>query len=380
MVTEGLNEDWRVLQTMFPTNWRELARETGSLVRKLRSFKDEEAIMRTLLLHVANGYSLRETVTRAKLSKLADVTDVALLKRLQCSEDWFKSLCMGLLRERGINIDKAVHSTIQMRVVDGATVKEPGKTGSEWRVHYSICLPDLSCDYFKLTATKGILTGESLKQYPAKKGDCIIGDRIYSTVQGIAYLAKQEAYSLVRINTSALPLFNPHDEQSFELLSTIAELQKEYSAKEYAVRLKTEEGIWINGRLCVLRKSKIAGELAIKKIKRQASKRQTISQPTTFEFAKYIILFTTLPAVDFLTNDIFEWYRLRWQIELVFKRLKSLTAFGHLPKYDDVSARSWLYGKLFVGLLVEKLIQSANAISPWGYCLSRQNEKQMERI
>lgn len=137
-------------------------------------------------------------------------------------------------------------------------------------------------------------------------------------------------------------------------------------------------GAWIQGRLCVLRKSKIAEDLAIKKAKRDACKEQRVIQPETLEYAKYIILFTTLPETDFLTQDIFEWYRLRWQIELVFKRLKSLTSFGHLPKYDDVSARSWLYGKLFVGLLAEKLIQSAT-IFPWGYSLWGKNEKQMAR-
>lgn len=371
----GLNEDWDVLQTMFPANWRELAKETGSLVRKLRNFKGEEEVMRTLLLHVANGYSLRETVTRAEMSGLAKLTDVALLKRLQCSENWFKSLCMSLLKERGIDVDKVAHNTIQMRVVDGTMVKEPGKTGSEWRVHYAIRLPDLGCDYFKLTATKGALTGESFKQYPVKKGECILGDRGYSTVQGIAYLANQGAYSLVRVNTSALPLFSSDEETKFDLLESVLELQEDYATKESSIRLKVDDGIWIDGRLCIIRKSKTAIELALKKLKREASKRQSELQPTTIEFAKYIILFTTLPKAEFSTNEVLEWYRFRWQIELVFKRLKSLTAFGHLPKYDEVSARAWLYGKLFVGLLTEKLILSARAISPWGYCLSRENQE-----
>ena len=354
----GLNEDWGVLQAMFPPNWRELAKETGSLVRKLRNFKGEEEVMRTLLLHVANGYSLRETVTRAKMSGLAELTDVALLKRLQCSENWFKSLCMSLLKERGIDVDKVPHNTIKMRVVDGTVVKEPGKTGSEWRVHYAIQLPDLSCDYFKLTATKGALTGESFKQYPVKKGECIIGDRGYSTVQGIAYLANQGAYSLVRVNTSALPLFCSGEEKKFVLLESVLALQEDYATKESSIRLKVDDGVWIDGRLCIIRKSKTAIELALKKLKREASKRQSELQPTTIEFAKYIILFTTLPRTEFSTNEVLEWYRFRWQIELVFKRLKSLTAFGHLPKYDEVSARAWLYGKLFVGLLTEKLILS----------------------
>jgi len=276
---------------------------------------------------------------------------------------------MSLLKERGINIEKSVHNNVQMRVVDGTVVKEPGKTGSEWRVHYSIRLPDLSCDYFKLTATKGTLTGESFKQYPVKQGECIIGDRAYSTVQGIAYLESKKAYSLVRVNTGALPLFNLNEESKFDLLKTILELQEEFSTKECSVRLKVDENSWINGRLCIIRKSKTAIELALKKLKREASKRQSELKPATIEFAKYIILFTTLPMNEFSTHDVLEWYRLRWQIELVFKRLKSLTAFGHLPKYDDVSARSWLYGKLFIGLLTEKLIISARDFSPWGYYL-----------
>ena len=41
--------------------------------------------------------------------------------------------------------------------------------------------------------------------------------------------------------------------------------------------------------------------------------------------------------------------------------------FGHLPKYDEESAQAWLYGKLLVALLVEKVVRHALTISPWGY-------------
>jgi hypothetical protein len=256
-----------------------------------------------------------------------------------------------------------------MRIVDGTIVKEPGKTGSEWRVHYGIRLPDLQCDYFKLTATKGSLTGESFKQFPIKKGDCIIGDRGYSTVQGIAYIMNQGGYSLVRVNTGALALYSVEEEKPFDLLARLSEVQEEHLSKEWSLRLKAGNNSWIQGRLCVIRKSQAAIDMALKKLKRNASRDRVTLKPATFEFAKYIILFTTLPITQFSTSDVLEWYRFRWQVELVFKRLKSLTAFGHLPKYDDVSSRAWLYGKLFVGLLTEKLIHSARAISPWGYCL-----------
>jgi hypothetical protein len=327
--------------------------------------------MRTLLLHVAGGYSLRETATRAKMANIADVSDVALLKRLQCSESWFKELCLCLLKERGVSEAKG-GSMIRMRLVDGTNVKEPGKTGSLWKIHYSLLLPDLRCDYFKLTSTKGSGTGESFKQFPIEQGDCIVGDRGYSTSQGIAYVASKKGYSLVRINTAALELFR-RDQSKLDLLKEVKSIGQEYGVKELEVLLKADDQ-FIVGRMCIVQKSNVAAEQAIKKLRQTASKSQHKLKAETEEFAKYVILFTTLPSEHYPLGLILESYRFRWQIELVFKRLKSLAGLGHLPKHDDVSAKAWLYGKLFTGLLVEKLMCYAKTLSPWGSFLQKGKE------
>jgi len=88
-----------------------------------------------LLIHIAQGYSLRETVVKAKAAGIADVSDVGLLKRLRACEPWLKLLCESLFKERGFNSSLPSHR-IKMRLVDGTNVKEPGKTGSLWRIHY----------------------------------------------------------------------------------------------------------------------------------------------------------------------------------------------------------------------------------------------------
>lgn len=359
-----LEDDWQILLKMFPANWRELAKSTKAMVRKFRNFESEESVMRALLLHVAGGHSLRETATRIKMSNVADVSDVALLKRLQCAENWFKELCLCLLREKGIVTVKE-NGRVRMRLVDGTNVKEPGKTGSLWRIHYSLMLPDLQCDYFKLTSTKGVGTGESFKQFPVQKGDCIVGDRGYSTPQGIAYLANKDAYSLVRVNTGSIE-FLRQDGNRFDLLTEIKSLEQEYGTKEWEVLINAD-GQLIIGRACVIRKSKASAEQAMKKLRQTANRKQKKLEKATEEFAKYVILFTTLPREEYSLESILGWYRFRWQIELVFKRLKSLAGLGHLPKHDEVSARAWLYGKLFTGLLVEKLVHYAKTVSPWGY-------------
>jgi len=344
----------------------------GSWQKKLvlwLSFRSEDNLMRTLLLHIAQGYSLRETVVKAKASNIADVSDVALLKRLKLSEHWLKELCQQLLKEKGVVVKQVDTSrAVCMKLVDATNVKEPGKTGSLWRIHYSLTLPDLQCDYFKLTGTKGEGTGETFKQFPINKGDCIVGDRGYSTSQGIEYIDQKEGYSLVRVNTNGV-CFYESSKKKFNLLCKVKQLEADGQVGEWEAKTKKMEGGFICGRLCVIRKSEEAIRQALKKLKKEASKRQQQLKPETIEFAKYIIVFTTLPSKDFSARSILKWYRLRWQVELVFKRLKSLAGLGHLPKYDDASARAWLYGKLFVGLLTEKLIRQAGEISPWGYSL-----------
>ena len=80
-----------------------------------------------------------------------------------------------------------------------------------------------------------------------------------------------------------------------------------------------------------------------------------------------MIVFTTLSETQLSAQEVLEWYRLRWQIELIFKRLKTLLRLGHLPKYDEQSSKAWLYGKLLVALLAEKLIRVGLTLSPWGY-------------
>lgn len=119
----------------------------------------------------------------------------------------------------------------------------------------------------------------------------------------------------------------------------------------------------------MIRKSKAAADRAQKKLQRRASKQGTLLQPLTLLYANYVMVLTTFPEASFPPGLVLEWYRFRWQIELVFKRFKQIAQLGHLPKYDQDSAQAWLYGKLFVALLTEKLIQHASALSPWGYSL-----------
>ena len=124
--------------------------------------------------------------------------------------------------------------------------------------------------------------------------------------------------------------------------------------------------------MCAVRKTQEAIRQTHKRLRRRASKNGQRLLPETLLYAEYVILFTTFSESKFSATDVMRWYRIRWQIELVFKRFKQIAQLGHLPKHDDESAQAWLYGKLFIAMLAEKLILQARSISPWGGLLLKE--------
>jgi len=358
-----MDEDWKVLTTLFPSDWRELAATTGAL-KGLRKDKSEENLLRTVLIHLGCGYSLRETVVRAREAGLADLSDVALLKRLRKCKQWLHALCLSLFAERGVA--PTCSDGRPIRLFDATHIAEPGKTGSIWRVHYSVQVPSLRCDYFKLTPTRGKGTGESFQQFPIKAGDLILADRGYSLASGIGYVDSQGAFMTVRFNPQNVSITGPSG-KPFDLLGCLKRFKQTGEARAWSVLIPTGEARCVPGRICVARKTKEAIRQAHDKLKRRASKNGQKLRPQTLLYAEYVIVFTTFPESEFSANTVLEWYRIRWQIELVFKRFKQIAQLGHLPKQDDESSRAWLYGKLFIALVTEKLIDHATSISPWGY-------------
>lgn len=362
-----MDEDWELLLSFFPDDWRNLA-VTQDALKGLRRDKDEEKLLRTLLLHVGCGHSLRETVVRARKADLAQLSDVALLKRLRKCEKWLHSLCFRLFAERGIGgTKKFCDKHGNLRLTDATQVKEPGKTGSFWMIHYSLELASLQCDFFELTPAKGKGSGESLTRLNVASGDHILADRGYSNAKGFFHIVAAGADLTARLAPTNVRLFDG-DGEPFPLDDYLSSLKRSGQTAEWPVEITDRHGCnSVNGRLCVLRKSYAAIEMARKKLRRRGQKGGETIRDETWLRAEYVMVFTTVSPTRLSAEEVLNLYRVRWQIELVFKRFKQLAGMGHLPKHDEASSRAWLYGKLFVALLTEKIISHAESFSPWGY-------------
>jgi hypothetical protein len=262
--------------------------------------------------------------------------------------------------------DDALWQQRPIRVLAATDIAEPGPTGTDGRLHYSLRLPQLSCDFLELTEVHG---GETLKRLPVNKGDNIIlCDRGYSHRPGVAQGLKQAADVVVRLNSGAFPLEDLAG-HGLDLIELVKPLKVDETG-EWPVWF-TQAGQRYSMRLCVLRKSEAAASLARRQAEKKSRQAGKQVQPQPLTLAAYVLGLTSLPTSWGIPTLILELYRARWQVELAFKRLKQLLSAGHVPKTTDTSSRAWLQAKVLTALLIEHMIHAWRFFSPWGYRLSR---------
>jgi IS4 transposase len=103
----------------------------------------------------------------------------------------------------------------------------------------------------------------------------------------------------------------------------------------------------------VARKTKEAEERGLEVLRKTRMRKygdKNISEAQR-AYNRYVIVATSI--TDATPAMILDLYRQRWQIELAFKRLKSLFKYHEIPAQVEASARAWFYGKLLLAALCE---------------------------
>ena len=364
-----------------PQGWREAAKETGA-AKRLRKERREDRLLRILLLHVGLGYSLKEAALRARFARLADLSGVGLHKLVKKSKGWLHGLCVRLYKEQRlavlpqgasqVRVADAIEvvrkegvSTLasELRGVDTAPVRKRARSRSQWRVHCSVSLPSLACDSFERTKTTGPGTSKSLARFPIRAGDHVLAGRGYWTAECIRHVASVGGRLIVPVDdTGLLPLYAAAG-QPFDLLAEVTSVTRAGAFRSWAtaVVVPGDDGGpagKIAGRVWALRRSPEDIRRAHEKIREDAAREGNQVRPATLRFAEYWIVFTTFPDPLFSAENVSEWYHLCAQVELMFRYITKLAQFGRVPTNRDTS-RAWVYGKLLVGLLVDKLARAS---------------------
>ena len=240
---------------------------------------------------------------------------------------------------------------------DASDVCEKGRSGRVYRLHFSL-------DLFKMQSAEQIITtqktGEALTNFTFRKNDLVIGDRIYSTFKGINHCLECEADFVLRLRKNSFSLYDANGE-NLDLLEKLQAISdNEVLDQPILVKLDGKEMTAL--RVCAKRKPEAYRKQNDKKLRRRETRHQIEISSQAKEFNNFIVVVTNLPEA-ITAEQILELYKMRWQIEIYFKRLKSILDFGELPKRRENGALAWLNGKIMVALLIERFL-SRQIFSP----------------
>jgi len=341
---------WPHLLTLLPPDLEESARRTHALVR-CRNIPDATALIRMALAYAVSDLSLKDVAAWARSQRLAEITGPGLFYRLREAEVWLQELLAKTLA----GDVRCGPAGLRLRIVDATVLNGPGAAGTEWRAHVMV---DPATGKFLSVELTNASGGERLARYPFTAGDIVLGDRAYATARGLEAIKAAQADVVVRLNPHTLRLCSVTRQR----IQILEEAIPPIGEKTFDLLVPIPPEGWKHG------KSKSHKPWPLGKAKDWISVRVVAARTRP---GHVIWILTTLPASALSAVQVLELYRLRWQIELLFKRLKSLLHLDTLPSRQGPTARSWMLARFLAAALAQKLLDPSGALSPWGYEVGR---------
>lgn len=356
------NKEWLYLCSMLPKDLTQSCLDKLAIGR-FREIRSASDLLRLCFAYSVCDLSLRQTAAWASTIGLAQLSNVAVLKRLRNAGDWLGHLILQWFEERGIA--KEVPA-LSIRIVDGTTVASPGNTTDNYRLHMAFNLADMRMVDAELTDIK---QGESLTRHTVLPGEVVLADRGYGKRPQIAHVLSRKGHVVVRIHFQNVPL-ETIQEKPLDAL-TLLETLEENEIGDWPVVLR-HNGQAYRMRLVAVRKTPEAAEKSILKAKRKSQCNGAQKpDPRSLRAAHYTYVLTDLSQDQAPAVQVLELYRLRWQIELAFKRIKSLLRLDLRAK-DAALARTYIFANILASLMIEELSGNALAFFPWGFRLTKE--------
>lgn len=358
-----MKANMEAITSVLPEGWEEKAKELKAFTRKGDYLENAEDLLRVLLLWADMG-TFGHTAAFLRTTGDFAMSKVAIFERVRKSEAWLEWLAVNMSWQCNCLTEKpAWLHDYRVLVADATKVCRPGSHQADDVLH-------MLMELFSLTLAQQHLTdssvGESMTNFTAfQKNDLVLGDRIYGTITSMRWLEGYEAYYVFRIRGNAFCLYSANADGTYEKFDLSRELEAWEEGKILSFSLYYKQGkAYFPVRVCAKAKTAQAvkdGEAKIRK------SNHGYTQVTHLQkiYNQFIVVVTNLP--DCITAEqVLELYRMRWQIELLFKRLKSILKYDEVQAKSDKTARAWFHCKLLVAAICEVYIQRAAVFSPSG--------------
>lgn len=321
-----------------PEGYKEACWATKAMSRK-KGIQDEETLL-TLCLYYAYDWSLIDTQNYAKTFLSVDISDVGFMKRFNRCNDWIKWINQHMaINEYQIYQKPKELENYRVMAIDASDITSKGAVKQIWRLHYAVNLFSMSSEMFQITSEK---TGESLKNFPLQPKDLILGDRAYATITGMEYCLKSGADFILWLKSKAFQLYEK-DGNTISLSDLLKKV--ETVSRDFIVYYRNSDKECKPVRICAIQKTDEEKEYEQKVVRRtEVRKQRKFSEETKFAH-NYFFVVTSLNET-FSAEQILALYRLRWQVEMVFKRFKSILNMGSMPTKTAASCEAWLNCKM----------------------------------
>lgn len=358
---EWIHYQWDYLVALLGGERRieQLAYETGAFTRR-RKIESPTDLLRLIFTWAVAERSLQETAALAAESELADLSAPALLGRFSHAEAWLGAILGELLSSRS---EVRLPGT-DVRLIDATSISCRGSNNTDRRIHLALDLRTNRTTAIDISDRHG---GETLERFTFRPGEIVLADRGYAKRKDIAHASRSGAWFVIRIGWTNLPLEHL-DGEPFDLIGALRSLP-EAAAAEFPVQVRTAKDLVVPCRFVAVRKSEPVAERARQQILADARRHGNPQVDLrTLEAAGCTFVVSNLPD-EISADSVLELYRLRWQIEIKFKALKSVLHLGNPPTRSGELLNVYLMAKLIVALLIEEFVYQAESFSPWGYPL-----------
>jgi hypothetical protein len=238
--------------------------------------------------------------------------------------------------------------------VDASAIASPGGRDKAYRLLHTVY--DVVAQRFLVTQLSDRHQGEVLDLGGVEAGEIRLGDRVYGRYRDLAAVGAAGADYVVRLSAKALKLdsFVAGAAGRFLKRAELCRRAEAEGLQDLPVRIRGAKAApLLAARLIVLPLPPEQAEAARRLMKRNARKWGYTPSQDALACAGCLMLITSLAAPTWPAEAVLALYRRRWQVELAFKRLKSLLQLEALRAFDPDLVSAWVHAVLLVALLID---------------------------
>ena len=296
--------------------------KSKNLINRKRILKDYKILIKAMYLYIIDSLSYQRLSDIMKCKYNITMSDTAwrnkITKAIPSFFDTAKEYLDEVLAKQSKEKSKDIMKKYRCYALDATNLPIEGEHCTVIRVHTQY---ELNFDCLKYALITDSHTAESTTLFTIEKDAVYMADRAYATSKQMVHIIVKNADFIMRFSPSHIVFYEDAEfKTKINIHEKISALDS-FHQKCYIKYQSQSFPVTIIGKKKPVEKH----TKSEKKVRDRARKNQQKVSQKTIDYSKWLFVVTSLDET--LSDEIIEFYRLRWQIELFFKRAKSLLNF-----------------------------------------------------